>query len=178
MKFNEIQKAAEEFYKNNNDHSSGYNEPDMITGFIAGANFVLNGASEGLEDWEKTIRATYTAEEIDGMDTVVPMIWRAARLSAEKEIEKLRTENKELAKISTERTNEVYVLIAENEKLVECVKDFRDFGTRHDINPTGMFKSCGCFDSCSGDNWQGYIRSQDESVRERARKILKELEEK
>lgn len=61
--------------------------------------------------------------------------------------------------------------------LREALEDFRDCGTRHDINPTGMFKSCGCFQSMNGDSWQGYIKSQDEYVRDRARQALKGSEE-
>ena len=58
----------------------------------------------------------------------------------------------------------------------EALNDFMVFGTRHDLNPTGQFKECGCFDSITGDGWQGYIRSQDRSVRERARQALAQVE--
>lgn len=57
----------------------------------------------------------------------------------------------------------------------EALEDFRDYGTRHDIHPTGMFHDCGHFDSLSGDNWQGYIKSQDSSVRERAKILLEKI---
>lgn len=61
------------------------------------------------------------------------------------------------------------------EEAIQALRDFKDFGTRHDTNPTGQFMDCGCFQSFSKDSWQGYIMSQDESVRERARDFLAKL---
>ena len=65
-------------------------------------------------------------------------------------------------------------------KLIEVVEmqrkaleDFKENGTRHSLHPCGVFKKCGCFDSIGGDNWQSYIRSQNESVRSRADDFIK-----
>lgn len=63
-------------------------------------------------------------------------------------------------------------------KAEDLITDFKDYGTRHDINPTGQFMPCGCFNSFGNDHWQGYIRSQDRSVRDRAKDYFKENEEK
>jgi hypothetical protein len=61
-------------------------------------------------------------------------------------------------------------------KLLEgALVDFRDFGTRHDLNPTGQFEECGCFQSMSGDSWQGYIKSQDMMTRLRAKETIAKL---
>lgn len=61
------------------------------------------------------------------------------------------------------------------EILMDAMKDFQEYGTRHDTNPYGMFKDCGCFDSFDEDNWQGYIKSQDRAVREKAAEILEKV---
>lgn len=61
----------------------------------------------------------------------------------------------------------------QNQKLIEQLNDFKVFGTRHDTNPTGKFMPCGHFESFNDDSWQGYIKSQDESVRTRAAACLK-----
>ena len=67
--------------------------------------------------------------------------------------------------INKQQQKELAQLRVQLEKAEEVIKDFADFGTRHDVNPTGQFKNCGCFDSINGDHWQGYIRSQDQSVK-------------
>jgi len=58
---------------------------------------------------------------------------------------------------------------------VEALEDFKDFGTRHDVNPTGQFMPCGCFNDLNGGHWQNYIKSQDEYVRETAKECLARL---
>ena len=55
--------------------------------------------------------------------------------------------------------NYVDELKAKLDEAIETIKDFADHGTRHDTNPTGQFRDCGCFDSFAGDNWQNYIYS-------------------
>lgn len=65
---------------------------------------------------------------------------------------------------------------AKLDKTLELIKDFRDFGTRHDTHPTGQFMPCGCFNSFEGDYWQGYLRSMDNSVRTRATELLAQEE--
>lgn len=67
---------------------------------------------------------------------------------------------------------------AKLDKVIAALEGFRDFGTRHDTNPTGQFRECGCFDSFKGDHWQNYIRSQDKSVRDRAKVTLEEINNK
>ena len=76
----------------------------------------------------------------------------------------------EVSNLSTESTDGAKLRIA-----LLALKDFAEHGTRHDANPTGMMKPCGCFDSFKGDHWQSYIKSQDESVRERAKTAIKEI---
>ena len=73
--------------------------------------------------------------------------------------------------------DEVEKLQEQNKIMREALCDFRDNGTKHDINPTGQFKKCGCFDSFKSDNWQSYIRSQDSSVKDRAREALAKVKE-
>lgn len=67
---------------------------------------------------------------------------------------------------------EIAKLEAEFKEAVDVIEDFKNNGTRHDLNPTGKFMSCGCFNSFSGDHWQSYIRSQDRYVREKAEQFL------
>jgi len=62
------------------------------------------------------------------------------------------------------------ILKKEMQSLASC-------GTKHDLNPTGVLKACGCFDSFLGDNWQSYIKSQDLFVRQFAIQALKEVED-
>jgi hypothetical protein len=62
------------------------------------------------------------------------------------------------------------ILKKEMQSLASC-------GAKHDLNPTGVIKACGCFDSFLGDNWQYYIKSQDLFVRQFATQALKEVEE-
>lgn len=61
------------------------------------------------------------------------------------------------------------------QKLKDCLEDFQKNGTRQDVNPTGQFKDCGCFDSIEGDSWQGYIKRMDNYVRQKAGQVLKEF---
>lgn len=86
----------------------------------------------------------------------------------------LTEKDREIAELKTApyALDTIAKLEAQLAQAVEVIEDFRDHGTRHDLNPTGKFMSCGCFNSFSEDHWQGYIRSQDSYVREKAREFL------
>jgi len=84
---------------------------------------------------------------------------------------------KEHSRLRCSSCEEIESLRRENEIMRSALEEIKNNGTRHDLNPTGRFKPCGCFDSFSGDNWQGYIRSQDEFVRELCREALLKCEE-
>jgi hypothetical protein len=54
-----------------------------------------------------------------------------------------------------------------------ALEDIANFGCRHDLNPTGYFNDCGHFEVWRGaGGWHAYVKSMDESVRERARQAL------
>lgn len=93
------------------------------------------------------------------------------------EMVRLQNCNLEHGKTISDLESQLALVQKQNEILRSCVEDFKDHGTRHSVNPVGVFKDCGCFDDMGGSNWQKYIRSQDESVRERARETIKKLEE-
>lgn len=95
----------------------------------------------------------------------------------EKELDQQRFNNKNNLSIDQKISDKIVKLEQRLKDAEEVIKDFKNYGTRHDINPTGQFKPCGCFDSMSGDSWQGYIRSQDKHVRSIASDYFKKYKE-
>ena len=101
-----------------------------------------------------------------------------AKRSSKKEIEDLRDRLKhEVEIIYGAAKDEIKQLKARLERAEKVIEDFKDYGTRHDKNPTGQFMECGCFNSFAGDHWQSYIRTQDDYVRETARQYFTETKD-
>lgn len=62
------------------------------------------------------------------------------------------------------------------ERMETALEDFRDHGTRHDLNPTlvGIGIPGGGLESPGGRGWSAYLKRMDRSVRMRAAKALEE----
>ncbi len=72
---------------------------------------------------------------------------------------------------------EINILKIEIDSLRKVLIDFRDYGTRHDITPTTMFKKCKDGELVDQgpprtNGWNGYIREMDEYVRNKAKEAL------